>query len=123
MTSHNTPIEWTHPPASLTPHQLAALRILTAEIDRTGVAPSMRQLASLLGLAAHSGANRLLAGLERAGWVRRDRKACANLTVLHRPPAAWAIPEDQRPRLAALLRAAADRLEARPVSPDPETSS
>jgi len=111
------------PPASLTARELAALHIITAELDGTGATPSLRQLAALLGLKAHSGADRLLSQLERAGWVRRDRPAAHSLTLLHRPPAAWAVPDDQRPTLAAMLRNAADRLDAQGEGRSLETTS
>jgi len=59
---------------TLTNQQLRLLRFLENYIGAKGVAPSMQEMATALGLVSRSGAHRIICALEERGYVRRLKK-------------------------------------------------
>jgi SOS-response transcriptional repressor LexA len=55
----------------LTKNQRRALLLIEAEVERTGVARSVRELANQLGFRSATTGQRLLVGLEERGFIRR----------------------------------------------------
>jgi len=55
----------------LTAKQAKLLHLLDDHIGQTGVAPSFDEMAEAMGLAAKSGIDRLILGLEDRGYIRR----------------------------------------------------
>jgi repressor LexA len=70
-------------PQHLTPKQQQLLDYLTAEIGRSGRAPSLRQAAADLGVS-HTAVAQGLGVLEKKGHIRRDGRYSRDIYVLNR---------------------------------------
>ncbi|WP_372716001.1 LexA family protein, partial [Novipirellula sp.] len=68
----------------ITEGQSRALDVLSAAIDRHGIAPTMTELGDRLGISAAS-AHQLVLQLERKGYVARQPRKARSLRVLRRP--------------------------------------
>ena len=96
------------PEYGLTPKQLELLNYLRLREAQGLAAPSMQEMAAAVGLAAASGALRLVEGLEARGFVRRLIARGRSVRVVYREH-----PVEQRLRDALIDRLAALPPEAR----------
>jgi hypothetical protein len=69
----------------LTARERECLQLICNWLDRTGVAPSFKEMQSGLGLASTSGVHRLISGIEAKGYIRRLPKQPRAIDVLKRP--------------------------------------
>ena len=67
----------------ITKRQRQALLFIEAEMERSGVAPSLAEIAGRLGYHSRTRAVRLLVGLEERGFIRRTRYRRRAIKVLH----------------------------------------
>ncbi|MDE2150503.1 MAG: transcriptional repressor LexA [Gammaproteobacteria bacterium] len=71
--------------AALTSAERRALQVIEQHLRRYAVPPSFRELAAALGAGSSNTATRLVAALERKGWLRR-RRGLQRTLALTRPP-------------------------------------
>ncbi len=75
-------------PRTLTPSQMLCMRLIQDYCDASGgVAPTLDQLKTGLGLKSKSGAHRLISGLVERGYIERGFARSRSLKILHRLPA------------------------------------
>ena len=71
---------------SLTRRQKDLQLFLQRTIDATGVAPTFAEMCAAVGLKSTSGITRILAGLERRGYIKRTPKLPRAIDILKRVP-------------------------------------
>jgi repressor LexA len=68
----------------LPPRQRAVFEFLRDQLQRTGVCPSIREIAKHFGIASPYGVTSHLRALERKGFIARERRRGRAIRVLHR---------------------------------------
>jgi len=71
--------------AGMTPMQAKCLVFIRETIERTGSAPSYREIANAVNLRSKSGVNRLVMGLEERGHVVRIAKRARSIALPEEP--------------------------------------
>jgi repressor LexA len=67
----------------ITKQQRRALLFIEAELERTGIAPSVADIASHFHYQSRTQAHKLLVGLEQRGFIRRTPYGHRAIEVLH----------------------------------------
>jgi len=70
----------------LTERQRDVLEFIESELDRNGVAPTLREISEKFGFASTASAQKHIALLERKGYLRREKHQKRGLVLVDRPP-------------------------------------
>ncbi|HEV2675523.1 MAG TPA: helix-turn-helix domain-containing protein [Aliidongia sp.] len=74
-------------PIQLTPKQRDCMRVIQDMTDASGgVAPTLSEIASQVGLMSKSNVHRLLCGLVERGYIERTHQRARAIKILHRLP-------------------------------------
>ena len=70
----------------LTERQRDVLSFIESQLDRTGIAPTLREISERFGFASTASAQKHIALLERKGFLRREKHQKRGLVVTARTP-------------------------------------
>jgi repressor LexA len=70
----------------LTERQRDVLGFIESELERNGVAPTLREISEKFGFASTASAQKHIALLERKGFLRREKHQKRGLVLAHRSP-------------------------------------
>lgn len=70
----------------LTERQRDVLEFIERELERGGVAPTLREISEAFGFASTASAQKHIALLERKGFLRREKHQKRGLVLAQRPP-------------------------------------
>ena len=69
----------------LTPRQALVLELVRKRILETGIAPTVREIAKMLGTSSPNGALKHLLQLQRKGYIRREATTARGITLVDEP--------------------------------------